>query len=127
VRRAGAAADHRRDAGCDGVVDLLRADEMDVSVDAAGGDDAAFAGDDLGGGDPMVMVMPSLEQRVARVADANDAAVFDADVRLDDAVGGIEDEGVGDDEIEDSASQASGDCAMPSRMTLPPPNFTSLP
>ena len=30
------------------VVDLLRADEVDVRVDAAGGDDHAFAGDDLG-------------------------------------------------------------------------------
>ena len=30
------------------VVDLLRADEVDVRVDAAGGDDAALAGDDLG-------------------------------------------------------------------------------
>ena len=32
------------------VVDLLRADEMDVRVDAARGDDQAFAGDDLGAG-----------------------------------------------------------------------------
>ena len=30
------------------LVDLLRTDEMDVRVDAAGGDDHAFAGDDLG-------------------------------------------------------------------------------
>ena len=30
------------------LVDLLRADEVDVRVDAAGGDDHAFAGDDLG-------------------------------------------------------------------------------
>ena len=30
------------------VVDLLRADEVDVGVDAAGGQDLALAGDDLG-------------------------------------------------------------------------------
>ena len=44
----GAAADHRRDARHQRLVDLLRADEVDVRVDAAGGDDHAFAGDDLG-------------------------------------------------------------------------------
>ena len=33
-----------------GVVDLLRADEVDVRVDAAGGGDQAFAGDDFGAG-----------------------------------------------------------------------------
>ena len=32
------------------MIDLLRADEMNVGVDAARGDDAAFAGDHLGGG-----------------------------------------------------------------------------
>ena len=32
------------------LLDLLRADEMDVRVDAAGGDDHALAGDDLGAG-----------------------------------------------------------------------------
>ena len=99
VRRTGAAADQGGDAAGDGVLDLLRADEMDVGVDAAGGDDAAFARDDFGGGadghgDAV------LQQRIARVADADDAAVLDADVRFDDAVGGVEDEGVGDDEIE---------------------------
>ena len=32
------------------LLDLLRADEVDVRVDAAGGDDLALAGDDLGAG-----------------------------------------------------------------------------
>ncbi len=48
VRRTGAAADHRGDAAGQRVLDLLRADEMDVRVDAARGDDAAFARDDFG-------------------------------------------------------------------------------
>ena len=47
-RRPGAAAEHGRDAAHQRFVDLLRADEVDVRVDAAGGDDHAFAGDDLG-------------------------------------------------------------------------------
>ena len=47
VRRAGAAADHRGDAAGQRVLDLLRADEMDVRIDPARGDDAAFARDDF--------------------------------------------------------------------------------
>ena len=47
-RRPGAAADHRGHAGHQRFVDLLRADEVDVRVDAAGGDDLSFAGDHFG-------------------------------------------------------------------------------
>ena len=56
-RRAGAAAEHRGDAAVERLVDLLRADEVDVAVDAAGGDDLALAGDRLGAG-PMTMSTP---------------------------------------------------------------------
>ena len=48
VRRAGAAAEHRGHARHQRVVDLLRADEMDVRVEAAGGEDLALARDHLG-------------------------------------------------------------------------------
>ena len=44
-RRAGAAADERGDAAGERLVGLLRADEVDVRVDAAGGEDQALAGD----------------------------------------------------------------------------------
>src|SRR4029434_9645235 len=47
--RASAAPNHRRDAACEGMLDLLRADEVDVRIDAAGRDNAAFASDHLGG------------------------------------------------------------------------------
>jgi hypothetical protein len=51
----GAAAEHGGDAGVEGVVDLLGADEVDVAVDAARGEDAALGGDDLrAGADGMV-------------------------------------------------------------------------
>ena len=112
VRRAGAAAEHRRDTGADGFVDLLRTDEVDVGVDAAGGDDVAFARDDFGRGadDHRVFLFrlrigvdgadAGLDAGVAGVADADDETVFDADIGFDDAEERIEDEGVGDDEVE---------------------------
>ena len=48
VAGPGPAADHGGDARHQRLVDLLRADEVDVSVDAARGHDHALAGDDLG-------------------------------------------------------------------------------
>ncbi len=48
--RAGAAAQHGRDAGHQRFFDLLRADEVDVGVEAAGGKDFSFASDHLGAG-----------------------------------------------------------------------------
>ena len=48
VAGPGAAAQHRGHARAQRLVDLLRADEVDVAVDAAGGDDHPLAGDDLG-------------------------------------------------------------------------------
>ena len=50
VAGTGAAADHGRDAAHQRLVDLLRADEMDVRIDGAGGHDHAFAGDHFGAG-----------------------------------------------------------------------------
>src|SRR5207244_2602161 len=46
--RPGPAPEHRRDAAVERLLGQLWADEMDVRVDAAGGDDAAFAGDHFG-------------------------------------------------------------------------------
>ena len=80
------------------LVDLLRADEMDVGVEAAGGDDLALAGDDLGAGaddDGHAR----LDVGIAGLADRGDAAVLDADVGLDDAPV-IEDQRVGDDGVD---------------------------
>ena len=98
--RAGAAADQRRQAGGEGGFDQLRADEMNVAVDAAGRDDQVLAGDDLGAGaDDQLRIDAGLDERVAGLADADDAALADADVALDDAPV-VEDDGVGDDQIE---------------------------
>ncbi len=48
-RRTGAAADQRREPGVKRVGNLVRRDEVDVRVDAAGGQDVSFAGENLGG------------------------------------------------------------------------------
>ena len=71
---AGAAAEHGGDAGVQRLLDLLRADEVDVGVEAAGGEDLAFAGDDLGAGADDD-VDARLDVRVAGLADADDATV----------------------------------------------------
>ncbi len=99
VGGAGAAAKHGGDAAGHRVLDLLRTNEMNVGVDAARGYNAAFPGDHLcrradGHGDPI------LNQRIPRMADSDDAASLDADVRLDNSVGGIENQSIGDDQVE---------------------------
>ena len=71
---------------------------MDVGVEAAGGEDLAFAGDHLGAGaddDGDAR----LDVGIAGLADGGDAAVLEADVGLDDAPV-IEDQRVGDDGVD---------------------------
>ena len=84
VRRTGAAAEHGGDAAHQRFLDLLRADEVDVRVEAAGGEDLAIAGDDLGAGadddgDAILRV------RIAGLADGSNATVPEADIGLEDA------------------------------------------
>jgi hypothetical protein len=45
--RAGSAADHGGDAGDQRLFRLLRADPVDMGIDAAGGDDLAFGGNNF--------------------------------------------------------------------------------
>ena len=95
---AGAAPEHCRDAAVERFFDQLRADEVDVRVDAAGGDDAALAGDRFG---PRADhdVHAGLDIGVAGFADPADAAVADADIGFDDAPI-VEDHGIGDDRVD---------------------------
>jgi hypothetical protein len=95
-----------------------------VAVDAAGGDDHALAGDDLGAGADDDR-HAGLDVRIAGLADAGDAAVLEADVGLDDAPV-VDDQRVGDDGVGDLGAMR-WPWPMPSRITLPPPNFTSSP
>ena len=103
-RRPGAAAEHRRDAAVERLLDQLRADQVDVGVDAAGGDDATFAGDDLGSR-PDDDVDTGLDIGVAGLADAGDAAVAEPDIGLDDAPV-VEDHGVGNDGVDGTLGAA---------------------
>ena len=99
-RRPGAAADERRDAARERDVDLLRADVVNVRVDAAGGEDESFARDRLGRrADDEVGRDAGHDVGIAGLADAGDSPVLDADVGFVDA-GPVDDERVGDDEIE---------------------------
>ena len=98
VRRAGAAAEHRGDAGHQRFLDLLRADEMDVRIETAGGEDFAFAGDHLGArpdddGDAR------LDIGVAGLADGKNLALLEADIRLDDPPM-VENKRIGDDGVD---------------------------
>src|SRR5690606_41188240 len=82
-RGPGAAAEHRRDARHQRLFTLLRADEVDVRVDAARRRDAALPGDDLRAR-PDHDLDPGLHVGIPGLADGEDAAVLDADIRLDD-------------------------------------------
>ena len=100
ARRARAAADDRRDAGGESLGDLLGRDEVDVRVDAAGRDDQALRRDRVGRhADDHAGRDPGHRVGVARLADAGDAAVLDADVGLADA-GPVEDQRVRDHAVE---------------------------
>src|SRR5215467_12652453 len=83
-RRPRPAPQHRGDAGHQSLFDLLRADEMDMRIDAARGDDLALACDRLGSW-PDDDADVWLDVRIAGFADPGDAAILDADVGLDDA------------------------------------------
>ncbi len=75
---------------------------------------------------PMTMVDARLHVGIAGLADRGDAAVDDRDVGLDDAPV-VDDQRVGDDGVDGALGLRAWDCPMPSRITLPPPNFTSSP
>src|SRR6202034_3558109 len=98
VRRAGTAAEHRGNARHQSFLDLLRTNEMDVCVKAAGGEDLAFTGDYFGSG-PDDNRNSGLDIGIAGLADRGDAVALDADVGFDNAPM-VENQRVGDDRID---------------------------
>ena len=79
-------------------VQQLRGDGVDVGVDGAGRGDQPVRHVALGvGADDEIDAVA--DRRAAGAPDARDAAVLDADVRLDDAQGGVDDEGAGEDDV----------------------------
>src|SRR6266550_3614438 len=92
-----AAADHGGHARHQRLVDLLRADEVDVRVDAAGGHDHALAGNDFGPGADGD-VDPGLDVGVAGLAEAGDPVFLDRDIAFDDAPP-VDHQRIGDDRV----------------------------
>src|SRR5262249_15385320 len=90
-------AHHRREARIECLLDLLRADEMDMCVDPASGDDLAFAGNDFATR-PNDYIHAGLDIGVACLADNSDTPVLDADIGFHDPPV-IENERVCDDRI----------------------------
>ena len=81
------------------MLDLLRTDEVNMGVQSSGGDDAALAGDDLRrGADDHVDAI--LDERISGVPDPDDPAVLDPDVAFDDALNSVENQRVGNDQIQ---------------------------
>src|SRR5690554_4778566 len=79
-------------------VDLLGANKVYVRVDGARRNNHALTSDDFGGranddGDPGLYI------RIASLAQAGDQAVLDADIGLDDARDGIDDQRIGNDRV----------------------------
>ena len=106
VGRATAAAQHRRDARHQRFLDLLRADEMDMRIHAAGRQDLSFPGDHLrrrsdDDGHARLRI------RIAGLADPGNAAILQADIGLDDAPV-IDDQRIGDDSVD----SALGACRL---------------
>src|SRR5438270_12941383 len=94
---AGAAPEHCRDAAIERLLDQLRADEVDVRIDAAGGDDTALSGDRFC---PWADhdVHAWLDIGVAGFADPADATVADSDLGFDETAV-IEEYGIGNDSV----------------------------
>ena len=95
--RSGAAPDHRGHPRHQGLIHLLRADEMDMGVDTSGGDDHAFAGNHLGTRTDDD-VHTGLHIGVASLADGRDAPALETDIGLDDAPV-VDDQCIGDDRV----------------------------
>src|SRR5580700_4878384 len=92
-----ASAHHRGQTGKQRFRDLLRADEMDVYIDAAGRDDLSFASDRFRArSDDNIYIR--LNIRVSSLADCRNMAIFNADISFYDSPV-VENQSVGNDGI----------------------------
>ena len=82
--RARAPAEHGGDPGHQRFLDQLRADEVDVGIDTASGEDMAFTGNGFGAGTDDD-VDSGLGVGIARFADSGDVAIADAHIGFHDA------------------------------------------
>ena len=104
VGRPGAPAEHRGNAVGQGVPNLLRGNHVNMGVNAPGGGDEMLAGDDFRAGADNQIGMDAVHHAgVARLAHGGDAALAHPDVGLDDAQDGVQDDCVGDYQIQGAA------------------------
>ena len=74
---------------------------MNVGIEGARGEDHPLPRDDLGtGAYDHGRIDAVLDERIATVTDTRDATVLHPEVRLDDALNGVDDGRVGDHEIQ---------------------------
>ena len=104
VRRAYAAAEERGHAVGNGGLALLRGNEVDVRIDAAGRKDEVLAGNGVRGVAHHEFRAHAVhDSRIARLTYARYHAVAYAHVGLDDALHGVHDGHVSDDDIQHAA------------------------
>ena len=111
------------------MLDLLRTDEMNVAVEPAGGEDLAFACDHVGAGADHdgdaglnIGIAGLAYPQRSCYRQVCDMLAFPTNAPV------VNDQRIGDDGI--GRALSVGDLRMPhetSRITLPPPNFTSSP
>ena len=97
-RRARTAAQHTGHAGIKRVFDLLRANPVNMRINAARGDDVAFAGDNFSTRTDDD-IDTGLNIGVARLTNGGNATIANTDIGLDDA-GVIKDQRIGDHGID---------------------------
>src|SRR3954468_1637971 len=81
--RSGPAPYHRRYAGHQSLIDLLRADQVNVAIDCSRGDDRTFSRNDFGCGTDND-IDAWLDVRIAGLANTGYASILDANIRLHD-------------------------------------------
>mmetsp|Transcript_2676 Transcript_2676/g.7312 ORF Transcript_2676/g.7312 Transcript_2676/m.7312 type:complete len:487 (-) Transcript_2676:790-2250(-) len=100
-RRSRPTSEHRRQSAGDRLVDLLRADVVNVRVDAAGRHDHLLSGDDVRGGTDGHPGRDAVHRvGIPGFADPDDEAPLDPDVGLDDPRDAVDDQSVGDHDVE---------------------------
>ena len=110
------------------MLDKSRAVEMNVNVDRARCGDQPLAVAHRGAaGDDQAGIDAIHDGGIAGLAEADDAAVTDAEVALDDPEHGIDNDDVAKQEIQRASALVMPAMPIPSRRVLPPPCRHSSP
>ena len=107
MSRTGSATEHGGDATRQSMINLLRTNKVDMTINSTCRDDASLPRNHLCGG-TNGHTNAILQQRISRMADANDATALDANVRFDDPLHAINDEGVRNHKVQRIRVQCQG-------------------